>query len=536
MRASQAMVQLFADVEVQQLFGLMGDANMDYIAAYIEHGRGHYVPAIDERSAVAMASGYARASGKVGVVSVTHGPGAANTIGPLVEAVRSRNPVLVLTGDTPAAQAAHAQDIDLGTLFSGTGAEYHRVKSSAALIPDLTRLLRQVSVTKLPVVCNIPVDIFGDDVEYSGARATEFSLARLVADAGALDSALGALVQSRRPLLVAGRGAVESGARESMILLAERLGAPLATTVGGKDLFIGHPYDLGIMGTLSAPWAAEVIAQADCIVSFGAGLNEFTTMRGGFVSEKTLIQCDSSAASFERWGEADFLVQGDAATTASAMVELLAEAEYEAEDPFRERVLEAADIRERSRLLVDASGVEPLSAPLAAVLIDQALPKSRVLVTDCGRFGRSVWSHLHVERARDFQHLLTWASIGLGISTAIGASVANRDRLTAAIVGDGGGMMGLIELATAVKQRLPLVVFVFNDSAYGAEYKKLADKGLDTKHSLLDLPELASIARGLGAESMRVETRAELEQVLIGLHSVDAPVLVDIQLDPAAQF
>lgn len=536
MKAADAVAQLLSDYGVTQAFGLMGDANMDYLSVFIEQNPGSYLPAIDERSAVAMASGYSRTTGKIGVVSVTHGPGAANTVGPLIEAVRANDAVLLLTGDTPSNQPSHAQDIDLAGLFSATGAAFHRVRSSSQLVADITRALHFVDSMNTPMVLNIPVDFLTDDVDYVGYQRSELEHSRLQPTPDALDNALGALVQSSRPLVLAGRGAVRSDARDSLIALADKIGAPLATSVGGKDLFFGHPYDLGVMGGLSHPWAAEVIAQADCIISFGASLNDFTTMTGGFLSDKTLIQCDTSASSFDRWCTPDFSVLGDATSTATAMVEMLEEAEYKAENPFRERVLDECDIRERSNNVVDASGAEPLSPQLAAHLIDRHLPTDRVIVMDTGRFAISVWKHVHAEQPTDFVHTLTWAAIGLGLSTAIGVSVANKHRLTAALVGDGGGMMGLIELATAVKAKLPLAVFVFNDSAYGAEYMKLEEKGIDVRHSFIDLPDFVAVAQGLGASAVQVNDRAELERALEGVSTIESPTVFNIILDPAAEF
>lgn len=536
MKAYEAVAKLMFDSGVSQVFGLMGDANMDYLAEYIEQGYGNYLPAIDERSAVAMASGYSRSSGKVGLVTVTHGPGAANTVGPLVEAVRAKDPVVLLTGDTPSNQPSHAQDIDLAGLFSATGAGYHRVRSSGQLLADLRRALHTAETTHVPVVLNIPVDLLNDQLEYPAYRRSGFEAVPLAPAADALDEPLGALLQCKRPVVLAGRGAVHSGARSALVALADRIGAPLATTVGGKDLFVGHPYDLGLMGGLSTPWAADVIAQSDCVIAFGAGLNDFTTMTGGFLAEKTVIHCDTSPQSFGHWYVPDFSILGDAASTATAMVELLDEVEYSVEHPFRERALEAADIRERSRQLLDQSGAEPLSPQLAAHLIDRHLPSDRVVTIDSGRFAISVWKHLHAEDPKDFVHTLTWASIGLGISTAIGASVANPHRLTAAIVGDGGGMMGLVELATAVKARLPLAVFVFNDSAYGAEYMKLEEKGIDVRHSMIDLPDFVAVAQGLGASAVEITDRKQLEQALTSMGEVDTPTLFNIVLDPAAAF
>ncbi|MFT3797237.1 thiamine pyrophosphate-binding protein [Microbacterium sp.] len=529
MKTFQAVACALADGGVERLFGLMGDANMAYVVSYIQHGQGTYVAALDERSATAMADGYARRSGKVGVVSVTHGPGAANTINPLVEAVRAGTPLLLLTGDTPA-KYGEAQDIELSALFAATGADYYRAKSPAMVAGDVLRALGQVAATGRPMVLNIPVDMLAADVEYESSARQSVVTPVLSPDPQAVDAAVGALVASSRPVILAGAGAVKSDAADALVALGELVGAPLATSVGGKSLFFGQPYDLGIMGTIVEPWAAQVIAQANCIVSFGASLNTNTTVDGGFLRGKTVIQVDSDPAHIARWHEAGIGVVGDARATAEAMVAMLTEAEYVAESPYREHALAPASIRERNLAQLTAEPDDPLDPKTASILLDQLLPTARVLTLDSGRFMLPVAKYLHAESGADFFHPMAWTSIGLGIATAIGISIADPGRVTVALVGDGGGYMGLLELPTAVRLKLPLVVVVYNDAAYGAEYMKLPAYGMNPDFARIELPDLTAIAQSLGARAVKVSTRSELEMALRNVADLDGPLLIDLHL------
>lgn len=149
MQVHAAVARALTDNGVETMFGLLGDANMFHVAEFVHAQQGRFVGAVVEGGAVSMADGYARVSGRVGVVSVTHGPGAANTVNAMVEAVRAHSPVLLITGDTPA-QRGYPQQIDLNALFSATGADYHRVVSPSHVIDDIAITLARVAATGRP--------------------------------------------------------------------------------------------------------------------------------------------------------------------------------------------------------------------------------------------------------------------------------------------------------------------------------------------------------------------------------------------------
>ena len=329
------------------MFGLMGDANMQYIVDYMQNG-GQYVGAVHETGAVAMADGYGRVTGTVGVATVTHGPGLTNTLTALTEAVRNRSQLLMLTGETKAGFDLSPQVIDIAAVIAPTGAGYERVHRADTFAADFRRALRRVTIEGRPVVLNIPFDLLNADAgnpEIPGVG----SFVEAVPAVGhqSIDDALGVLVSAKRPVILAGRGAVRACAREDLIRLADLVGAPVATTLLGKDYFRGHPRNIGICGTVSSPIGAQVVAEADCVVAFGASLNKHTA--GPTLAGKRIVQCDVDPQRIGAFMNVDLAVLGDAKSVAAAMADSLVDARFEvvAGDADLVARLEAASPRDQ---------------------------------------------------------------------------------------------------------------------------------------------------------------------------------------------
>jgi len=531
-----AVAKALRDFGTDTVFGLMGDANMRFLVDFVGAG-GRFVSAVDEGGAVSMADGYSRVGNRVGVASVTHGPGVANVVTALTEAVRARSALVVVTGDT-ASRPNHLQRFDLRGVADLTGAEYRRVLRAEDVSRDVAEVLHRVSVTRRPVLLDVPVDLHGEEVEDTSPRRNGGPLRQAFGpDEDALDRALGVVASARRPVVLAGRGAALSGAREDLLELAELIGAPVATTLLSKDLFRGEPFDLGVAGTLGSRVSTETILAADCVIAFGAGLNDYTTAEGSLLADKAVVRVDVDPHRWECTAQVDVLVVGDARTTARAMVEQLRAVGHRPGGFRSERLaaeLAAYDPREE---FVDRSGADTLDPRTALIRLDELLPADRVVVTDTGRFVYAPWRYLHVPEPTAFTHTLNFASIGLGIATAIGAAAAAPDRLTVAVVGDGGGMTGMVELVTAVRSGLPLVVVVCNDGAYGMEYRALERAGADPTPSLLSWPDFPAVARAYGADGVTVRTMAELEAAVVRLGAApQVPFVIEIRTDPTVDI
>lgn len=531
MRMHRAAARALRDNGVDTIFGLIGDGNMFNIADFTANENGRYVAAVTEGAALSMADAYGRVSGKVGVASVTHGPGAASTVNSLMEAVRARTPLVLLTADTSAKRHGHPQNVDLRALFAPTGADHHQVTDADQAVGDIAAVLARAAATNRPCVLDLPIDLQVQDVEYVRTDRPSGPPSPPAPSSETLDGALGLLASANRPLILAGRGAVLSQAGPSLRQLADLLGAPLATTASAKGLFAGHPYNLGIMGNYGSPWAADVIAKADCVAAFGAALNNYTTHHGDLLQGR-VIHVDTDQQSLGRYAPVEAAVVADAAAAASAMVEQLTAADITPTTFRTDQLGKGVIDHDFTRDFRDRSGHGTVDLRTATILLDRMLPADKIVVTDGGRFIIAPFRYSQISDARNFVHPGAWASIGLGIASAVGAAVARPDLLTVAICGDGGAMMGLVELSTAVRQELPLLVVVLNDSAYGAEYPKLQRAGFDPSLANVPWPDFAGVAAALGGDGVTVTTCDELLALAPRLHTLTRPLLIDIKVDP----
>jgi len=514
------------ELGVDTVFGLMGEGNMHPLIGFGELG-GRFVPALTEGAAVSMADGYARIGRRLGVASVTHGPGATNALTALTEAVRARTPLLVLTGDTPP-RADHLQRFDLEGLARLAGADYVRVGEPERAAGQLARAAADAVTSSRPVVFDLPVPIQRADVAAAPALQGIPALDGGLPSEDSLDRALGILASARRPVVVAGRGAID--ARGDVLELARLLGAPVGTTLFAKGLFAGEPLDLGVIGTLATDTALDTITNADCVLVLGAGLNRYTTVDGSLLADATVVRVDRERA---RMTEAvDAAVVADVGSVVRAMAMQLREAGHAPANghPADLCARLAADAPWRGE---SADGVDTLDPRTVMRWLDRVAPRDRVVVTDTGRFAYAPWRLLSVSTPSDFTHTCNFASIGLGLGTAIGAAIASG-RPTIAVVGDGGGIMNLLELHTAVRLGLPLLVVVCNDSAYGMEYHHLGAEGLDPAPARRTSPGFAEVATALRARAVTVATTADLDALTPAVAELGArgPLLVDVRCDP----
>jgi len=484
---------------------------------------------------VSMADGYSRMSNQVGVVSVTHGPAMTNALTALVEAVRARSPIVVMSGDTPA-RRDHPQNIDLRAIASIAGADYWRVRSAEFAVDDIAMILAQVSNTRTPVVFDLPADFEGVDVEY--VRPLFKMQARQITEPGAeaLDQALGIVASAKRPLVLGGRGVALSGAREALIQLADMIGAPLGTSLLGKDLFRRHPYNLGVIGTISSDLALETFSKADCVIAFGASLNRYTTVDRTLFRDKAVVHCDLDPRSLGLNISTRASVAGDARITAQAMCQRLAEIDHQPSAFRTQELKERLASHSPESDFIDGGTATTLDMRTAMIHLNNALSDDLILVTDCGRFSRAPWRYLHVREPTDFTHSANFTSIGLGTATAIGAAFARPDRLTIGVVGDGGGMMGMIEFTTAVRENIPFVLVVLNDGSYGAEYRKLKEHGVDPKYSLMKWPEFAEMAIAMGGDGIAVRNLDDLAVAVQMIGARTRPLLIDVKADPSVDI
>ncbi len=530
MKVHAAVARALADNGVDTLFGLLGDANLFMVDEFVRTQGGRYLGTAHEAGAVLAANGFAHFSGRVGVATVTHGPALTNTVTGLVEGVKAGTPLLLLAGDTPVADKYNLQNIDQAAVVRATGAGFEQMRTAATAPADVSFALWRAATEHRPIVLNMPRDLQWQDVDYEAVGFGPVQSQAITPDPVALDRAVGIVATARRPIVLAGRGALH--ARPALLRLAERLEAPLATTLQGKDLFRGEPYNLDLFGTLSHEVAIDTIRAADCIVAFGASLNHWTTADGAYTRGKRVIQVDVDPRAIGAYAKIDAAVVGDSSTSADAILSWLDEAEVEPSGARTEDLLNRLS-RFRPSAGEDLSTDTTVDLRSAMLAVEAAVPRDRNTVVDGGRFARDAFTLFHAPDPQSFLMTVNYGSIGLGMGNAVGAARARPDRPTLMVAGDGGFMLGgLVEFATACRYDLDIIVVVFNDGSYGAEHIQMRRRGLDPTITMQAWPELAPVADALGGEGTTVRNLTDLEKLGPVIDLRTRPLLIDVKIDP----
>ena len=527
------------------VFGLMSDdtvefaVTMDAIGVRF-HGARH------ENNAVCMAEGFAAATGGIGLALIGRGPATANGLHASVYALRSASRVLLMSGDEAAGKsnsngfgpdykAFNAQGV-----LTQSGFEVFRPTSPETARQTLHDALRATAAGRGAAFL-LPVDIQVAEVEVD----LNLALPDLetppppVPDASeqSIQVAAGLLNNAERPVIIAGRGAHKSGARDALIQLAEHTGALLATSARAKEMFAGHPYNIGIIGSFSTSVARRHVEQADCVMTFGAGLNCFTSSWGMSVPSVPLIQVDSVRSNIGQWLNADVGVVGDAKQVANVLCDAVTPRD-DSRKPFHTQTTQDAlanfDLRVDYQEAHTARTVDPRSLCLA---LDAALPQKRNVVYDAGNF-MGVVPYFKVPGPDHFKITTDFASIGIGFGTALGFAKARPDHTTVLVIGDGGFMMTLSELETVVREDLPIVIVIMNDCAYGAELHVLRPRQLPVEKSLFPDINFADVAACFAFESATIRTMDDLAAIAPLLKDPQGPILLDckINADIAAPF
>jgi thiamine pyrophosphate-dependent acetolactate synthase large subunit-like protein len=545
MRVAEAVGRAVAGLGVDVVFGLLGSGNLTVTNALRDSGA-RFVAARHEGGAICMADGYARVSGRLAACSVHQGPGLTNTITGLTEAAKSRTPVLVLAADTPAAALRSNFRIDQAGLVEAVGAVAERVHGPASAMADVARAVRRARVERRAVVLMLPLDVQAAECPDAAlpAAGVELSPPRPAADA--VDALARLLREADRPAIVAGRGAVLSGAGPALRRLGELTGAVLATSAVANGLFAGDPYDLGIAGGFSSPLAARLLRESDLIVAFGAGLNPWTTKHGKLIDpDARVAQVDLDADAIGAHWPVDLGVVGDARATAEALVNELArpgtdptpptpptQPAMPGSVPTRRTPALAEDIRDyrwRNEPYEESPGLDPRTLSIA---LDDLLPTERTVVVDSGHFMGWPSMYLRVPDATGFVFPQAFQCVGLGLGNAIGAAIARPDRLTVAALGDGGALLALSELETLGRLQLPLLVVIYNDAAYGAEVHHFRPKGEAVDLARFPPTDFAALAEAAGCRGLTARSVEDLAGVRDWLRTPDRPLVLDAKVDP----
>ena len=522
---------VLAGLGVGHAFGVVGSGNFHVTNALRARGV-PFTAARHEGGAASMADGYSRLASRPGVLTVHQGCGLTNAMTGIGEAAKSRTPMIVLAGDTAGSAVNSNFRIDQDALAASVGAVAERVHSPASAVADITRAYKSAVHGRRTVVVSLPLDVqaaspdaavpaMGPPAPGSAPPAPARPAASAIDDFAAL------LATARRPVFIAGRGG--RGAGPGIAALARQAGALLATSAVANGLFAGDEFNLGISGGFATPLAIELIAGADLIVGWGCALNMWTTRHGTLIGAAAkVVQVDDDLAALGAHRPVDLGILGDCGATAADALDALKERTA----GYRTAAISARLAEGRwwnDTATADLGTADRIDPREFSKALDRALPAQRVVSVDSGNFMGYPSAYLRVPDELGFCFTQAFQSVGLGLASGIGAGLAQPGRLPVIAAGDGGFLMGVAELETAVRLRRPMVVAVYNDAGYGAEVHHFG-AGADLGAVTFPDSDIAAIARGFGAVGVTVRTREDMAAVAAWCRDPAGVLVIDAKI------
>ncbi|MEO3388105.1 thiamine pyrophosphate-binding protein [Mesorhizobium sp. CAU 1741] len=529
--AYRRIAEAFGAEGVEACFALLGDGNMNVCAALAERPEMRMIYARHEQCAVAMAMGYARASGRLGVASVTCGPGITQISTALTVAARARIPLVVFAGETPAEAPFHAQSIDQGAYVRASGARYISAASPARLLSDLQDAFLTAMRDRCPVVIGVPYDLqkrpLPSGASYSPSAGLLPEVGRMHPDPTFVGRAAEMVRNADRIIVLGGRGVLSSEAINACIRLADACGALMATTLPARGLFDASPYSIGIVGGFSSRLAREKFAEADLVILVGASLASHASMGGRMFNQAKVIQIDTEPLGKNQGGRvADLYVRADARAGAevleSSVVAARPAADWRSDDVVRRAVEEAPD----GEPATPADGLDPRAV---AAELERSIPLDWELVSGAGH-SSFFYSNLRGRGPGKFHAIREFGVIGDGISYAIGVATARAGAKIVLTEGDGSLMMHAQELETIRRHGLNILICVFNDGGYGSELHKMRHEGLAEDGAFFGRGDMAAIARGFGIEGETVTSISDLVAGIGRFQASGKALLLDIHI------
>ncbi len=529
------LAEAFKGEGVEHLFTLMGDANMYWAQKMADEYGVNVIHARHEHCAAAMADGYARATGKVGVASTTCGPGYTQIMTALTIAARGNVPLVVFAGDSPIGAAWYLQQIDMAPLALACGAHFVAVKSLDRLLDNVREAFHVAATERKPVVLSVPMDLQAQEYPYMADYTPSSDLGpiaqRPVPDPVLVERVVDMISEAERPIILGGRGAVRSGAREALEALADRAGALLGNSLYGKGLFDGNPYNIEIAGAFASDFARERFSEADLVIGVGAGLGHYTTEGGYLYPMASTIQIDTNPRGlWQGLRTADLHIRADARAAAEAIVEAM---DRRGVKKTGQRTPEmaasiSADSPDSKVFPVQPNTVDPRKIVLE---LDQTIPKDWDIVVGGGHYFSMVMTHMKGRPAEKYHVVNDFGAIGSGLPAAIGIATARGDGKVALIEGDGSLLMHIQELETIQRHGIKLLINIMNDGGYGAEFHKFRARNIEPRQAIHGRGDLAATAKGFGMRSETVNGMGQMSAFFGQHQQANIATLWDVHTD-----
>jgi acetolactate synthase-1/2/3 large subunit len=540
MKVYEAIAQSLLSEGVTDFFGLMGDGNMWLWGALCRDPAVKPYNARHESMAVSMADGYARTTGKVGLAMVTCGPGLTQCGTSLIAAFRGKTPVVLIAGEIMQGAKNRTQSMDQKRFVEASYARWHTVTSIDNMAEEIAEAFYAARVHRCAVVLNLPMDLQEDDFDwdYEYRPSTQFLTTRIeTPNPDQLGPVIEKLIAAKRPVIIGGRGAIMSGAKDEIVKLADRVGALLATSLQGKGLFAGHEWDVGISGAFASAPTEHLLAEADFVLGVGAELGYYTTEGGLIFPSAEVARIDIKPMPEEIGVIPGLYVQADGRKAVAAINEALEARQVRGEGmrtAETRAILDAPD----HKFTPPADGLDPRAL---ATNLGAALPKGVLVTCGAGHFFSWVGMYMPLPKDAEIQYSYNFGAVGQGIGVMIGTGAGNPGRQHVAIEGDGSMMFNIQELETIVRHKLNITLVVWNDAGYGAEVHKLVAKGFDEKLAQWESPNFVAIAKAFGGDGVQLKDASEVGAAVKeglrkgGLYLIDARVSPTTPTEPYAK-
>lgn len=528
---SDVLVEQLGDWGVRYAFGVMGETVLGLVDAIRHQDRVRFVATQHEEAAAFAASAYGKLTGEPAACIAIEGPGVTGLMTGVLDAHSDRAPLLALTGGVRRGwqDEGARQDIDEHALFE-PGSAFNAELEAPEQAPTLLAGALHAAMSERDVAhLSVPLDIQNMETDSAPIRP-EGHLRRSAAVAAdeAIREAARLLEGASRPLILAGSGAL--GARQPLLQLAHRLGAPILTTCRSKGLIpASEPLYMGIPGRFGTPLADDLLRQADTILVAGSSLSQSTTGDWALIRpQQQLVQIDVDPARIGRLYPVEVGLHGDAAATLRRLVLEMREGEpHTVWGDLQARKLDLLALIARKA----TAGAGPIKPQFVVRTLQDNLPADAVIALDAGD-NAFFMCQQYQPKGEQFVSSYHLESMGFALPAAFAASLAYPERTVVAVVGDGGLTYSLGELVTAAEHNLPVTIVCFNNARLGminSEEEQMGKPPFFTERPPIIFSD---VARALGLRSARVEEPSGLAAALHAALAERQPFLIDVMLDP----
>ena len=532
MTPSEAFVETMVANGVTDMFGIMGSALMDAMDIFAPAGI-RLIPVVHEQGAGHMADGYARVSGRHGVVIGQNGPGISNCVTSIAAAYWAHSPVVIVTPEagTMGIGLGGFQEANQLPMFQEFTKYQGHVTNPARMAEFTARCFDRAKAEMGPTQLNIPRDHFYGKITAEIPKPQ--NLDRGPGGEQSLNEAAELLANARFPVIISGGGVVMADAIEECKALAERLGAPVVNSYLHNDSFpASHPLWCGPLGYQGSKAAMKLISRADVVIALGSRLGPFGTLpqhgMDYWPKNAKIIQIDADHKMLGLVKKISVGICGDAKAAAIALTQRLAGRtlacdatrdaratdisnekaawEKELDDWTHERDPYSLDMIEEQKNERTPTGGHYLHPRQVLRELEKAMPEDVMVSTDIGNINSVANSYLRFEKPRSFFAAMSWGNCGYAFPTIIGAKVAAPHRPAVSYAGDGAWGMSLMETMTCVRHNIPVTAVVFHNRQWGAEKKNQVDfYNRRFVAGELDNQSFAEIAKAMGAEGIVVD-------------------------------